>query len=138
MTIVPTKIILESVGAEKTCKIVGMGILMMTDTKDELSFEAIMKEHGMRMYTDEAEYWAKKVWNHLMAIIEVNKREEAEKVAELVAVIEVLKHTIREVRHAQESGPGWYTRGAAGLYQQVRMWLDKADAAIKSVEADKP
>jgi len=51
-------------------------------------------------------------------------------IAKQAAAIEVLRHTVMEVRHAQNVGAEWYTRGAGGLYQQVRLWLDKADAAL--------
>ena len=54
--------------------------------------------------------------------------------AELIAVIKVLRQTVMEVRHAQNQGSRWYTKGESGLFQQVRMHLDKADKAIKSIE----
>jgi len=53
---------------------------------------------------------------------------------ELIAVIKVLRQTVMTVRAAQNSGPDWYTKGAKGLYMQVRLHLDRADKAIKSIE----
>lgn len=35
-----------------------------------------------------------------------------------------------EFRHAQQSGPGWYTRGKDGMYGQVHMWLQRGMNAI--------
>lgn len=53
---------------------------------------------------------------------------------ELIAVIKVLQQTVMEVKAAQNRGPEWYTKGSTGLYVQVRTHLDKADAALKSIE----
>ena len=52
---------------------------------------------------------------------------------ELIEVIRVLRQTVMEVRHAQNSGPDWYTRGASGLFMQVMTHLDRADEALKSI-----
>lgn len=52
----------------------------------------------------------------------------------LIAAMKVLRQTIAEVRHAQESGPGWYTNGESGLRAYVRLHLDNADTAIDSVK----
>jgi len=61
--------------------------------------------------------------------------EETDKaVGDLIEVIKVLRQTVMEVRGAQRRGPGWYTKGAKGLYMQVSLHLDMADKAIKSVE----
>ena len=49
--------------------------------------------------------------------------------------IKTLEQTVREVNHAQQSGPWWYTKGEMGLYQQVAMWLQKAEKAL--IEIDK-
>ena len=56
-------------------------------------------------------------------------------VGELERVLGVANQALLEVSHAQECGPGWYTQGEAGLYGQVRMWLDKAFKEIKDLEA---
>lgn len=61
--------------------------------------------------------------------------EELDTIADLIAVIKVLEQTVAEVRSAQDSGSGWYTKGHHGLYQIVRFHLDKADQAIKSVKS---
>ena len=55
--------------------------------------------------------------------------------AKLIAVIKVLRQTVLEVRHAQDQGSRWYTKGDSGLFQQVRLHLNRADVAIKSVES---
>jgi len=62
--------------------------------------------------------------------------EELDKVekSELIAVIKVLRQAVMEVRAAQDRGPGWYTKGAKGLYMQVRLWLDKSSSALKSIQ----
>lgn len=52
---------------------------------------------------------------------------------DLIEVIKVLRQTVMEVRAAQDRGPDWYTRGARGLYAQVRLHLDRASEAIRSV-----
>ena len=53
---------------------------------------------------------------------------------ELESAIEVLRQTLLEVAHAQSAGPGWYTRGSDGLYQQISMWVRKGVEAIGSVD----
>ena len=58
--------------------------------------------------------------------------------AELMSVIKVLRQTVAEVRHAQNQGPNWYTKGVSGLYIQVRTHLDKAEAALDSIEPINP
>jgi len=60
---------------------------------------------------------------------------DEQRIRDLEAVIDVLKQTVAEVRVAQNSGPVWYTKGSKGLYMQVSLWLDKADEAFKSIEA---
>ncbi len=59
-----------------------------------------------------------------------------DEVRELREVLEVLKQTVYEVDHAQRQGREWYTKGSSGLYQQVRLWLDKSFVAIKSIEGE--
>ena len=59
-----------------------------------------------------------------------------DEVRELKAVLEVLTQTVYEVDHAQRKGSEWYTKGSSGLYQQVRLWLDKSFVAIKSIEGE--
>ena len=63
------------------------------------------------------------------------KRKRASR-AELIAVIKVLRQTVAEVKHAQDSGSNWYTHGERGLRQRVRLHIDKACKAIKSIESD--
>ena len=79
---------------------------------------------------------AQVAWDNRTAHYEAKLADKDAEIAKQVAAIEVLGHMVMEVRHAQEVGAGWYTRGAGGLYQQVRLWLDKADADIKSVEPE--
>jgi len=52
----------------------------------------------------------------------------------IIESIDTIKQTLLEVKHAQYSGSDWYTRGERGLFQQVRLHLDKADKAIKELE----
>ena len=59
----------------------------------------------------------------------------AARIKELEAAIDVLRQAVLEVRHAQNSGPNWYTKGSKGLYMQVSMWLNKADEALKSIDS---
>lgn len=40
-----------------------------------------------------------------------------------------------EVKHAQEVGANWYTKGSEGLYQQVSMWVRRGMAAIVKVRS---
>jgi hypothetical protein len=49
------------------------------------------------------------------------------------AAIEALEQMILEVRHAQSVGSSWYTKGDSGLYQQVRMWLDKGSKSLTTL-----
>lgn len=46
-----------------------------------------------------------------------------------------IEQALLEVRHAQEVGANWYTRGASGLYQQVAMWVGKGFAALDALRA---
>jgi len=57
------------------------------------------------------------------------------KTSDLIEAIKVLDQTVREVRHAQQCGARWYTKGDDGLFQQVRLHLDRADKALKSIES---
>lgn len=56
--------------------------------------------------------------------------------AEVERLREALKTTrqaLMEVQHAQECGPGWYTRGEQGMYRQTQMWVRKGLAAAREV-----
>ncbi len=53
---------------------------------------------------------------------------------ELIEVIKVLQQTVMEVKAAQNRGPEWYTKGATGLYSQVRLHIDKAEEALESIK----
>jgi hypothetical protein len=48
--------------------------------------------------------------------------------------IDVLRQTLLEVAHAQQSGAGWYTKGHNGLYQQVALWVRKGTDAINDFD----
>jgi len=50
--------------------------------------------------------------------------------AETLEALKTAHQALLEVRHAQQVGPEWYTRGAGGLFQQVRMWVDRGLDAI--------
>ena len=63
-------------------------------------------------------------------------KDLVDQVEKLEAAREVMKQTLLEITHAQQCGPGWYTRGASGLHQQVRMWINKANVAIKKTESN--
>ena len=52
----------------------------------------------------------------------------------IIKAARVLRQTVMEVRHAQNHGPDWYTRGASGLFMQVMTHLDRADKEIKSIK----
>jgi RNA polymerase subunit RPABC4/transcription elongation factor Spt4 len=45
-------------------------------------------------------------------------------------ILDVCQTALCEVRHAQEQGENWYTKGRTGLYYQVREWVTKGLAAI--------
>lgn len=55
----------------------------------------------------------------------------ADEIERLRAALKVTKQAILEFRHAQESGPGWYTRGVAGMYAQVQLWLERGSKAAR-------
>jgi len=57
-----------------------------------------------------------------------------EQLKERDKAIEVLRQTVMEVHHAQSRGPDWYTRGASGLFSQVRMSLEKSKEALKIMD----
>ena len=52
---------------------------------------------------------------------------------EIESELKVIRQAILECRHAQQSGAVWYTMGHKGLYQQVRLWLDKATVAVDKI-----
>lgn len=58
---------------------------------------------------------------------------EQEKI-ELVEALKVARHALLEFSLAQERGPGWYTKGASGMYQQVQHWLRKGLEAVRILE----
>ena len=47
--------------------------------------------------------------------------------------VKVLQQMVMEVSHAQQKGPGWYTRGTDGMFQQVQMWIGRGQAAIDEI-----
>jgi hypothetical protein len=53
----------------------------------------------------------------------------------LDAALKTLEQALREVSHAQDRGAEWYTKGSSGLYQQVRMWVNKGFDAIREARA---
>lgn len=53
-------------------------------------------------------------------------------IALLRAALKVARQTIIECGHAQECGPSWYTHGESGLYQQVRMWINRGAEAVSN------
>lgn len=60
--------------------------------------------------------------------------EMAKRIEDLIAVIKVLRQTVMEVSVAQNSGPGWYTKGAKGLYMQVSLHINRAFEALKTIQ----
>lgn len=52
---------------------------------------------------------------------------------EQLQAIETIEQALLEIKHAREVGPGWYTRGAAGRYAQVSMWVHKAHEALEKL-----
>jgi len=59
------------------------------------------------------------------------KEGAADEIERLRAALEVCNQMVLEVSHAQQCGPGWYTRGEDGLRAQVDMWVRKASTAIR-------
>ncbi len=97
---------------------------ILLDTEKNLYFITSMAIDGTS--------WAKKV-KFFKAGDEIV--DDVVEVAELIAVIKVLQQTVMEVRHAQDNGPWWYTKGERGLYMQVRLHLDRANVALNSIES---
>lgn len=61
--------------------------------------------------------------------------ERDEAVAALAAMreaLEVAAQAFLEFSHAQEVGPGWYTRGESGLRAQVSLWLGRGTKAVSA------
>jgi hypothetical protein len=48
--------------------------------------------------------------------------------------VKVLQQTLLEVAHAQQCGSSWYTKGEAGLYDQVSMWVRRGQTAINEIK----
>jgi vacuolar-type H+-ATPase subunit I/STV1 len=67
---------------------------------------------------------------------ELMKRDA--RIERLTEALKVTEQALREVRHAQECGAEWYTRGERGLYMQVRMWVNKGFEAIKLASTEAP
>ena len=55
--------------------------------------------------------------------------------ADLLDLLKIMEQALMEVRHAQEVGANWYTRGESGLYQQVSMWVRKGFTAVNAARA---
>lgn len=55
----------------------------------------------------------------------------AAEIEQLREALKVAQQSLLEFSHAQEQGPRWYTRGEKGMYQQVRLWLDRGLKAVK-------
>ena len=72
------------------------------------------------------------------AIKYIRADEAEEKIERLDSVIKVLHQAILEVDHAQQDGASWYTKGSSGLYQQVRLWINKSYEALKTLKEPKP
>jgi hypothetical protein len=51
-------------------------------------------------------------------------------ITQLREALKVAQQALLEVRHAQDAGPSWYTKGGAGLYMQVHVWLRKGLQAV--------
>lgn len=78
--------------------------------------------------------WGQKAHEALASLTEANKtsagllkqrddlRAEVERLGEALSVA---NQALLECKHAQSVGPGWYTRGKAGMYGHVQMWLHK-------------
>lgn len=66
-------------------------------------------------------------WEELQAHLKVCNKHPLPRA---LNALTVAKQALLEIRHAQDSGAGWYTKGESGLFQQVRMWINKATAAI--------
>lgn len=47
--------------------------------------------------------------------------------------VKVLQQTLLEVSHAQQCGAEWYTKGEAGLFSQVSMWIRRGQTAIDEI-----
>ena len=53
-------------------------------------------------------------------------------IGELRSALKVAQQTLLEFSHAQECGPGWYTRGEGGMYAQVHMWLRRGLESVRN------
>jgi len=49
----------------------------------------------------------------------------------LRTALKVAQQALMEVQHAQEQGPGWYTKGVNGMYQQTTTWVRKGLTATR-------
>lgn len=76
-------------------------------------------------------------WNHTNVVESVKyiRADNAPGEEEVMQAVETVESFIREVQHAQNNGPWWFTKGETGLYLQVRLWRDKAVKAIKTIRA---
>lgn len=59
-------------------------------------------------------------------------------IKKLREALKVHQQAVREIRHAFDAGPQWYTRGESGLRSQVSMWLARAERASAELESKKP
>jgi hypothetical protein len=55
--------------------------------------------------------------------------------SDMQAALKDVAQAFLEFRHAQSVGPGWFTRGDAGLYNQVNMWLKRGADAVQRAQA---
>jgi hypothetical protein len=56
-----------------------------------------------------------------------------QRVVALESAVKIVHQALIEVHHAQSVGASWYTKGHAGLYNQVAMWVRKGLDAIAAV-----
>jgi capsule polysaccharide export protein KpsE/RkpR len=63
--------------------------------------------------------------------------EQDARIVALEAALKVCHQALIEVDHAQSVGASWYTKGHAGLYNQVAMWVRKGLEAIAAVRLKK-
>lgn len=64
----------------------------------------------------------------LARITDVDREHER-----LREALKTARQALMEVQHAQECGPGWYTRGVNGMYQQTTTWVRKGLTAAREV-----
>lgn len=62
-------------------------------------------------------------------------REKDQVIERLEKTVETTMQAVRELRHAHDVGPEWYTNGQQGMWAQIKLWTSKATDAFNATHS---